>query len=177
MIRLLGSNKIMNEWDDKKRIPLGWIANSDPQTIAFMRTHSLAETTLVFGKPGTGKSVITRNIYAMSWKFGLPLVIFDPTGADHRMNHELNSMPLNLAPGIDPFEMSEHPTTGKKVKYLAVPQDELKDWETIYRPNLNELNREELESLGFSPGSSAHLRRVLREYGPFDDFDNLMNFI
>jgi DNA helicase HerA-like ATPase len=177
MIRLLGSNKVVNEWDDKKRIPLGWITNADPAIPAFMRTHSLAETTLVFSKPGVGKSVITRNIYAMNWRFGLPLVIFDPTGADHRMNHDLNSDPVNIAPGVEPFGMDEHPVTGKKVKYLAVPQDELKDYEILYRPNLNELNREELESLGFSPGSAAHLGRVLKEYGPFDDFDNLVKFI
>lgn len=176
-MRLKTKTKTLNLWEKERQIPLGVIVNSPMNRITHMQTHSLAETTLVFSKPGVGKSVITKNIYAMNWMFGLPQVIFDPTGADHRLNYLPNSRPINLAPGVDSFGMSKHPRTGREVKYLAVPQPGIKSWETIYRPNLNDFNSGEFESMGFSAGASAHLERVLRVYGPFKSFESLVSFI
>jgi hypothetical protein len=176
MVKIFNRRKTETMWESGGMIPLG--AHLDNQQISvFMKTHSLAENTLVFARPGVGKSVITRNIYAMYWMFGLPLVIFDPTGSDHRLNYNSNSYPINIAPGIRPFGMSVHPRTKKIVKYLAVPQAEINCWEDIYKPNLQEFNLNELISLGFSTGAGAHLQRILKTYGPFEDYDDLVEFV
>ena len=173
-MKLFNSQNKKNRWENYGTIPIGHLKNNPDYPIT-LKTHSLAEITLIFAMPGVGKSVISKNISSMYWKLGLPQVIFDPTGMDNRLNYLPNKMPTNLAPGVKAFGMNNK-TTEQKVKYLNV-SDNRKEWEEQYKPCLNDFESDDLVSLGFSAGASDYLKKILKVYGPFEDFNNLIEFV
>jgi len=158
-----------------QRIPLGRLA-SDPETIIYKPLTTMSDTFFWFARPGVGKTVVMKLVVFMLWMAERPVVIFDPTGMDHRLSFKANTNPKNLPPGVSPLGMDKHPTTGCKVKYLNVA-DRRYPWEEKYIPNIHNLEASELRSFGFSAGAIDELKKVLSQYGPFNDFDDLIQFV
>lgn len=161
-------------WDESQKIPLGYTPESE--TIIYKPLTTLSDTFFWFARPGIGKTVVMKLVVFYLWLSGRPIIIFDPTGMDHRLSYKPNTYPKNLPPDMKPMGMNVHPQLKTKVKYLNVSDNRF-NWEQKYAPNINNLSHSELKSFGFSDGAADFLRKILINYGPFQNFDDLVDFI
>jgi hypothetical protein len=175
-MRIFSSEKSLNSWVDNGFIPLGRTSGDNP-TIISKKTTMMSDSFFCFARPGVGKSVIMKLFYYFLWLSGRPLIIFDPTGLDHRLSFLPNRYPQNLPPGTRAGGLATHPfNRAKKVAYLNIGSQLFK-WEKKYKPDINTLERSELLSLRFSDGAQDELRKILKTYGPFDTYDDLIDFV
>jgi hypothetical protein len=175
-MRIFGTEKHTNPWIEKGLIPLGR-TTGEKKTIVSKRMTMMTDSFFCWARPGVGKTVILKNFYYHLWLSGRPLIIFDPTGLDHRLSFLPNKFAQNLPPGTKAGGIYEHPfDRTKKVAYLNVGKS-MFNWEKKYKPDLNTLERAELLSLRFSDGAQDELRKILKTYGPFDTYDDLIDFV
>jgi len=66
--------------------------------------------------------------------------------------------------------------TGQRAYYFTISNNPMKH-EKKFIPALSELGNKELRSLGFSPGAIRKFINILEEYGPFKDFESLLEFV
>lgn len=168
-MQLFKTQQFVNPWIKQNRIPLGRLA-SDTSEIIYKIHSQLADSFLIAARPGVGKSVLMKLIYYFLYLFRRPVIIFDPEGLDHRLSYSPTKDLKNLPPGINPQGLDD-------IYYYNISSKESMNHEQIYSPNLNDYKYTELMSLGFSPGAAIELKRLLTEYGSFDDFDGLYHFL
>lgn len=175
-MRIYGTEKHINFWAESEKVPLGKTTGEN-QAVIYKRLTHMADSFFFFARPGVGKSVMLKLFYYFLWLSRRPLIIFDPTGMDHRLSYKPNKYAINLPPNTSAGGIAEHPIDPeKKVAYLNVAEYHF-DWERRYLPNINSLERSELLSLGFSDGAQDEMRKILKTYGPFEDYEELIDFI
>lgn len=175
-MRIFTRKSKQNYWIDQNKIPLGYVGD-DPEKVIYKRLTNLSDSFFFFARPGVGKSVMLKSLYFFLWLSGRPIIIFDPTGMDHRLSFKENSRPENLPYATEKMGIAKHPfDPDKKVMYLNTSEYHY-PWEQRYIPRLVDLGFHELLSLGFSEGACVEIKRILEDYSPFEDYDVLIDFI
>jgi len=171
-MKLLQNAKKRNYWVEKNQIPIGFTRNKE---LIWKRFTPKSDSLIIPARPGIGKSVILKNFYFWLFQNQRPLIVFDPEGLDHRLSYYPNSRPIKLPPNTKPQGI-RFLETGQRAYYFTISNNPMKH-EKKFIPALSELGNKELRSLGFSPGAIRKFINILEEYGPFKDFESLLEFV
>jgi len=171
-MKLLKSKKRVNYWISKNQIPLGLTKNKE---IIWKRFTFKSDSLIFSARPGIGKSVMLKSFYFWLFQNQRPLIVFDPEGLDHRLSYFPNSHALKLPPDTKPWGIKKL-DSGQRAYYFTISKNPMPH-ERKFIPALSTFGVKELRSLGFSPGAIRKFLNLLEEYGPFKDFETLMDFI
>ena len=140
------------------KIPLGihvGTRNEIFMPISYYNGRDSADTIIILGMTGSGKSVISRRIIH-TYHRRRPVFVFDHTGRDHYYGFLPNQNPKNLAPGEKPS-----PVFGYYFFYKTNTARPKLRYEITVTPNFSKYNYRQFESLGFNGMGPANLQNLL----------------
>ena len=133
--------------------------------------QAISDVILIAGTPGSGKSV-TGKLIAKGMAERRPVYCLDWVGRDWYLAYYPNLEGEHI-----PLNMRKEGLKGRYIYYPVAGSREKKEFEDIVRPNFTKYELGHYIRLGISPSAAMYLINIFERYGPFKDFETLVEFI